>query len=67
MIADLDAWRAAGVLISEYGEDAELIAVQRADALLDVDEVDGYRFFEVVVKAITELRRTKRKEGERVN
>ena len=41
MIADMDAWRAVGVLISEYGEDAELIAVQRADALFDADEVDG--------------------------
>ena len=42
VIAKMDAWRAAGVLISEYGEDAELIAVQRADVLFDADEVVGY-------------------------
>jgi hypothetical protein len=63
VIADMDAWRAAGILIGEYGEDAE----QRADALFGADEVAGYRFFAVVVKAIIELRRTKRKEGERMN
>ncbi len=67
MIADIDAWRAADILIKEHGEDAELIVTQRADDLMAEGDVDGQRFFKAVLEAITELRRTSRREGERVN
>ncbi len=67
LIADPNSWRAANILIKEHGEDAELIAAQRADELLAEGDADGHRFFKAVLEAVTELRRTARKEGESVN
>lgn len=67
MVADIDIWHAADVLIKEYGEDAEMIAAQRADALLAEGETDGHRFFKAVLEAIHELRRSAPREGEKVN
>jgi hypothetical protein len=38
----LDIYRAAQVLVKEYGpEQAPLMAAKRADALLDLGDVDG--------------------------
>ena len=33
MISDLDIWRAAYLLIRQYGDDAELAAARRADLM----------------------------------
>ena len=35
MIPDLDIWRAANVIIKQYGEDAPIHSAMRADATLD--------------------------------
>jgi hypothetical protein len=32
MVPDLDIWRAANLLVQQHGEDAEIVAAQRADA-----------------------------------
>ncbi|HJU19362.1 MAG TPA: hypothetical protein VJ770_23145 [Stellaceae bacterium] len=34
-ISDLDIWRAANLLIRQYGADAEIEAARRADQMLD--------------------------------
>jgi hypothetical protein len=33
-ISDLDIWRAANLLIKQHGDNAELVAAQRADLML---------------------------------
>ncbi len=35
MTSDLDIYRTANVLVKRYGEDADLEAAQRADAMLE--------------------------------
>jgi DNA-directed RNA polymerase subunit K/omega len=57
MIKDVDIWRAADVLLKQYGDEAVVIAAQRADALLDKGDVDGQRAFKRVIEAINELQR----------
>ena len=38
MTSDLDIWRAANLLIRQHGADAEVVAAQRADEMLDRGE-----------------------------
>jgi hypothetical protein len=40
MTSDLDIYRTASVLIREHGEDADLEAAQRADAMLEKGAID---------------------------
>ncbi len=58
MKAKIDIWRAANVLVKQHGEDAAIIAAQRADALLAEGDVEGQRVFKEIVKAINELQST---------
>jgi hypothetical protein len=68
MTSDLDIYRAANILVKEYGpEQAPLMAAKRADALLDLGDVDGQRVWKNVLRAVQELIRRDRKPGERVN
>jgi hypothetical protein len=43
MTSDLDIWRAANLLIKRHGEDAVIVAAQRADELLAKGDVEGER------------------------
>jgi hypothetical protein len=66
--AVLDIYRAANILVKEYGaEQAPLMAAKRADALLDLGDVDGQRVWRAVLRAVQELIRQERKPGERLN
>ena len=67
MTANLDIWRAAKVLVKEYGDEALLLAARRCDALLANGDVDGERVWRGILRAVEELRRTERTDGERVN
>jgi hypothetical protein len=67
MTADLDIWRAANVLVKEYGDDAPLLAARRCDALLANGDVDGERVWKSILRAVEELQRTERKDGEPIN
>jgi hypothetical protein len=67
MTADLDIWRAANVLVKEYGDEAALMAARRCDALLADGDLDGERVWKSILRAVKELRRTERKDGEWVN
>jgi hypothetical protein len=68
MTAELDIYRAASILVKEYGaEQAPLMAAKRADALLELGDADGQRMWKAVLRAVEELTRTERGPGERVN
>ncbi len=41
-IPDLDIFRAANVIIKQYGQDAPIEAAMRADAMLEGGDLDGY-------------------------
>jgi hypothetical protein len=65
--AEIDFLRAAKILIDEYGDDALLIAAQRADAFLARGDFDGQRAWKVIYKTIAELQRTTRTAGDRLH
>jgi hypothetical protein len=67
MNADLDVWRAAGLLVKRHGRDAAIIAAQRADECLAEGDIDGQRIWKAIVDATLELLRHTPDEGERVN
>ncbi len=54
MTSDLDIYRTASVLIREHGEDADLVAAERADSFLDAGDIDGSMIWKRVLKAIKE-------------
>ncbi len=55
MIPDLDIYRAASVIIEQYGEDASIEAAMRADAMLEKGDVDGYAVWKRILRAVEEL------------
>jgi hypothetical protein len=67
MTSDLDIYRTASVLIREHGDEADLVAAQRADSFLEAGDVDGQIIWKRVLKAIKEIRRQEPREGESVN
>lgn len=66
-IADIDVWRGAELLIKRHGEDAAIVAAQRADELLAQGDIEGQIVFKRIVEAINELQRQKPEPGEPVN
>jgi hypothetical protein len=64
----LDIYRAANVLVQQYGaEDAALMAAKRVDALLALGDVDGQLVWQGVLRAVRDLARTDRTADERIN
>jgi hypothetical protein len=55
VIFDIGIWRAANLLIKEHGVDAEIIACQRADLMLDRGDFDGLIVWKRIRCAILEL------------
>jgi hypothetical protein len=55
VISDLDIYRAANLLIKRHGADAELVAAQRADLMLDRGDIDGVHVWRRIRPAIAEL------------
>ena len=67
MIDDPDVWRAASVLLRQYGDDASSRAAQRADELLARGDADGHSIWLRIQNAVEELTRTARKENEQAH
>jgi hypothetical protein len=63
-IAEIDIYRTASVLIREHGEDAGLEAARRADEMLERGDVDGCAVWKRIVRAVEEMQRKERREGE---
>ena len=64
---EIDIWRVADLLVKECGDEAVLRASQRADALLDQGDTDGFTAWPKIVKEIETLQRKGPPEGEAVN
>lgn len=64
MTSDIDILRTAQSLIRTHGDDAEIVAAQRADEYLSAGDRDGLVLSQRVLAAIRELRRTSPKPGE---
>jgi len=55
----IDVWRAAKLLVDEYGADAPSQAVMKADAMRERGDLVGMRVWKRVMRAIAELQGTK--------
>ncbi len=67
MIPDLDIYRAATVIIKRYGEDAPIHAAMRADAMLEVGDLDGYAAWRRILRDVEELQRAEPGRNERAH
>ncbi len=67
MISDLNIYRAATVIIKQYGEDAPIHTAMRADAMLEADDVDGYAVWKRILRVVKELQGAEPKPGEAVH
>ena len=57
MISDWELWACARAQINRYGDEAEVAAAMRADALLARGDLDGQRTWMVIVQRIGQLTR----------
>jgi hypothetical protein len=55
MTPDIDIWRAAALLIRQHGENAQIIAAQRADELCEREDREGHAEWVRIKRAIVEL------------
>jgi hypothetical protein len=55
LIPDIDIWRAATMLVRQHGDDAEIVAAQRSDEMLDRGERDGQLVWLRIMRAVAEL------------
>jgi hypothetical protein len=67
MPSDLDIYRSAKILLDQHGDDAELRAAEKHDAMLARGDVDGMRVWRRIMTAIGELRRGVPASGERLH
>lgn len=63
MIADIDIWRAANLLVERHGEDAGTIAAMRADDMLEKGDLEGETVWLRILDAIEELLRNQPPKG----
>jgi hypothetical protein len=52
---EVDIWRAANLLIHQFGDDAEIFAAQRAHLMLNRDDQDGQLVWSWIRRAVVEL------------
>jgi len=57
-LSRLDIWRAANLLIRQHGDQADIVAAQRADELLDRGDRDGELVWLRIKRAVAELQAT---------
>ena len=56
LIPDLDIWRAANLLMKQHGVDAEIVAVRRADDMLEENDLGGHLVWLRIIAALRELK-----------
>ncbi|WP_085123206.1 hypothetical protein [Tistlia consotensis] len=66
MTSDLDTYRAAWLLVRQHGDEAGLVAAQRADTLLAVGDLGGCRIWKRILAAVVELGRQEPGNGDRL-
>ncbi len=67
MTSDLDIYRAANLLVKQYGEDAPIHAAMRADAMLDKGDLDGCAVWKRILRAVEELQGSEPRSDEAVH
>ena len=55
MIADIDTYRSAHLLIKRHGDDAPIEAAMRADELMEAGDMEGVAVWLRVIRAIEEM------------
>ena len=55
MTPDIDIWRAATLLMKQHGENAEIVAAQRADLMLERGDPEGRLVWLRIRRAIVGL------------
>ena len=55
MTPDMDIWRAANLVIKQHGGNAEIVAAQRADLMLERGDREGRFVWLRIRRAIAEL------------
>ena len=59
-LLERDIWAAANLLIKQHGDDAEIHAAMRADAMLEQGDVAGQTVWMRIKRAIRQLQTTDR-------
>ena len=59
MTSEIDIWRLAHLLVRRHGDDAPLVAAQRADEMLARGDVEGQAMWKRNVRGVEEVKRTK--------
>ncbi len=67
MTPDLDIYRAASVILKQYGEKARLHATMRADAMREAGDPDGSAMWKRILRVVEDLQRKAPKSGEAVH
>ena len=62
---EIDIWRSAKLYVDQHGDTAAIHAAMRADAMLDEGDLDGQRVWKAIVRAIEDVQRGERTEGDR--
>jgi len=55
MIPDLDIWRTANLLIQQHGENAEKVAIRRAEEMNEENDLDGFMTWRRIRTAVATL------------
>ena len=55
MTLDIDIWRAANLIMKQHGENAEIVAAQRADLMIERGDPEGRVVWLRIRRAIAEL------------
>ena len=66
MTEEIDVYRAAALLVKQYGENAPIRAAMRADKFLAAGNVEGRAVWLRILSAVNELLSTARPQGSAV-
>ena len=65
MTSDFDIYRSAHALIRQHGDATVIEAAMKADAMLDMGDLDGAAVWRRIVAPVNELQREEPAAGER--
>ena len=67
LLAALDIYRSANLLVKRHGEDVPIKGAMRADAMFEKGDLDGLAVWKRILRAVGELQGTEPKSGEAVH
>lgn len=66
-VTEIEVWRAAAQMVRMFGDDAEIMACQRADGAIDQGDAFNEKLWTRVAAAVKELQRQKPNACEPLN